>query len=478
MRDKNSAQTENVMDQVVSGLTFFVKSSREAASESLVAAQQQRFEEACTYIETVRAFISRPGEILGSEATKHGEVAEVAEVGVRIAKAVLRSEPVNVNSHPLRTGPVDYQVDGADVQSKFLNGLHNTLRAVTGHAKTYPEFVDGNSYYAIPKDQYELLQRFLGGDHEGMSSKTINALKKLTAELEQQTGRTTDDLVRSANFTYKDVQLGAIDETLDRTEADLTSESESIEQDIRNQHTPSLQEGLKVAGIAAGVGAGVAFVRSAFKKHQEGRNLFKGEFTAEDWKDVGLDTGKGALIGGVTGGSLYFLTNCAQMSAPMAGAMVSAVKGVAPLVEGYRNGSLSMEQLIDSSCMVFAEVGMVAAATAVGQAVIPVPLLGALIGSIAGQALASVLAKQVEGAEAAIHARLAIFRAALSSKQQIELDQIKARFERMGDLTEAAFDVQLNADILYASASLARAYGVSQEKLLLTVEDVDRFVLA
>ena len=234
---------------------------------------------------------------------------------------------------------------------------------------------------------------------------------------------------------------------------------------------------MKAAGVAAGVGAGVAFVRTTYSKYQEGRNLFKGEFTAEDWLDVGLDTGKGALIGGVTGGTLYFMTNCARMSAPMAGAMVSAAKGIAPWVEGYRNGSLSMEQLIDSSCMAFAEVGMVAAATAVGQAVIPLPVVGALVGSIAGQALATVLANQVLGAEAAIHARVAIFRAALSSKQQIELDQMKARFESLGDLTAAAFDVKLNADILSASARLALAYRVSEDRLLRTVDDVDRFVL-
>lgn len=167
MSEEKSARTENVMDQAMSSLAFFVKSNREAACESLVAVRGRLFEEACTYIETVRQFIDRPGEILGSAATKHGEVAEVAEVGVRIAKAVLRSKPVNVNLHPLRTGPVDYQVDGADVQSKFLNGLNNTLRAVKGHAETYPDFVDGNSYYAIPKDQYEFLQKYLRGDHDG-----------------------------------------------------------------------------------------------------------------------------------------------------------------------------------------------------------------------------------------------------------------------------------------------------------------------
>lgn len=477
MSENQFARKNNVVDQAMSSGVFFVKSNREKVCESLVEAQRRLFDEACTYIETVRQFIDKPGEILGSVATKHGEVAEVAEVGVLTAKAVLRSEPVSANLHPLRTGPVDYQVDGVDVQSKFLNGLKSTLRAVKGHSEDYPGFSAGESYYAIPKDQYEVLQDFLQGEHEGLSAQSIVTIRALVDDLEERSGRSIDDLVRPAEFTYKEVQLGAIDETLDRRKEELAQEAESLEQAILDQHTPSWREGVKVAGVAAGVGAGVAFVRATFAKYQQGRNIFKGEFTLEDWMDVGLDTTKGALIGGVSGGSLYFLTNCAQMSAPMAGAMVSAVKGIAPLVDGYRAGELSMEQLIDTGCMAFAEVGMVAAATAAGQVVIPLPVVGALVGSIAGQVLASILADQVEGSSAAIEARLAIYRAALSSKHQLALDQIKSQFDGLGDLTSVAFDVGFNAHILIASTSLARAYGVEGHRLLRTVDEVDRFIL-
>jgi len=477
MSERNSSAFENIQNQAMSSLVYFVKSTREAACETLTAVQEDLYEQACTYIETVRQFIDRPEGILGSVATKHGEIAEVAEVGVRNALDTLKGAPLSANLHPLRFGPVDYQVDGVDVQSKFLNGLRNTLAAVKEHASTYNTFSDGNSYYAIPKDQHELLQEYLQSHHAGLSQKAIKALEQQISEIEKHTGRSIEDVVRPALFDYREAQQGAIDATLDKKQAELAEEKELLVQDIQDQHAASWQEGLKVVGVAAGVGASVAFVRTSFSKYQQGKNIFKGEFTMEDWKDVGLESVEGAAIGGVTGGALYLMTNCANMSAPLAGAMVSAVKGLAPLVDGYRTGAISMEQLIDSGCMVCAEVGMVAAATAIGQVVIPVPVVGALIGSIAGQVLASILSREVQGTAAAIEARVAVYTATLSAKQKLVLDGLRGKFERLGELTTAAFDVRVNADILASSARLARAYRVNERKLLLTANDVDRFIL-
>jgi len=58
------------------------------------------------------------------------------------------------------------------------------------------------------------------------------------------------------------------------------------------------------------------------------------------------------------------------------------------------------------------------------------------------------------------------------------IENVKAWFERLGDLTTAAFDVQTNVDLrLMASAQLARAHGVEEKNILETVDDVDRFFL-
>ncbi|MCY1251547.1 hypothetical protein D9M72_653230 [compost metagenome] len=51
------------------------------------------------------------------------------------------------------------------------------------------------------------------------------------------------------------------------------------------------------------------------------------------------------------------------------------------------------------------------------------------------------------------------------------------QFAHLGELTVAAFDVDLNIDILATSTKLAQTYGVDPSKLLRTTDEVDRFML-
>ena len=55
-----------------------------------------------------------------------------------------------------------------------------------------------------------------------------------------------------------------------------------------------------------------------------------------------------------------------------------------------------IEELVDARTIVCAEVGVVAAGAAIGQVLIPVPILGAVVGSVAGQVLSSMLWREVK----------------------------------------------------------------------------------
>lgn len=477
MNNKPVSRIDSLLDQVMASLTEMANNKRVLAGAAAEEAQNLRFQESMITMDSVREFIDRPGNILGSPATKHGEIAEVAEVGVRRSWDSLFGRTPSADLHPDRIGPIDYIVNDSDVQSKFYNGVHNSLGGVADHLEKYPNFPAGNTYYAIPKDQLELVKKVLNGEDTELNQKSVDALKRLVKDLESKTGRDFKDLVRPAFFDYDEVQLGSIDETLDHHQEEITKANEKEVEKIRAQHQASLQEGFKATAIAAAVGAGVSFVGTTFAKYRDGKNIFKGEFTAQDWKDVGLDTAQGAVIGGVTGGALYLMTNCASMSAPLAGAVVSAVKGLAPLVKGYYAGEISMAQLVDSGCLVCSEVGMVAAASAIGQALIPVPILGALVGALAGQVLSSILAREVEGSAKAISERIKEYTATLGEHQKQALLRLMDRFARLGELTVAAFDLDLNIDILATSAKLAQTYGVDHSKLLRTTLEVDRFML-
>lgn len=478
MTKKPLGKTDSLLDQTLASLIQMANAARDAAGAAKVDAQDLLFERASIYMDTVREFVDKPGNILGSPVTKHGEIAEVAEVGLRNAWDILNGIDPSASLHPDRIGPIDYRVLGEEVQSKFYNGVRNTLSGVTEHLGKYPDFPEGKSYYAIPKDQHELLIKVLNGEQTELSQKSIDALKKSVEDIETLTGRDLGDAVRPASFDYKEVQTGAIDETLDKKQEELNDANEERVKDIQAEHAPSWQEGLQATAAAAAAGASVSFLRATFGKYREGKNIFRGDFTAADWKDVGLDTSKGAAIGGVSGGALYPMTNCTDMSAPLAGAVVSAVKGLAPLVQGYRVGELPLEQLVDTGCIVCAEAGMVAAAAVIGQAVIPVPILGAFIGSLAGQTLSSILKKELKESAGAISKRVAEYTSALNDQQKQVLNGLLEQYAKLGELTVAAFELRLNADILAASATLARTYGVDESKILRTSGDVDQYMLA
>ena len=277
---------------------------------------------------------------------------------------------------------------------------------------------------------------------------------------------------------YAEIQQGAVHGTLDTHQKDLEQQNKQLKDDIRQAHKPSLAEGAKATGIAAAVGAGVSLGAGFYKHYKEGKNVFKGELTSEDWKELGLDTAKGAVIGGVSGAAMYSLTNYASLSAPFAGAVVSASKGIASLYSDYHSGDITLDDFTSMGIMICAESSIVGLATFAGQTLIPVPVLGAVIGSLAGQMMVNLMSVDSEETIASLNEKMAAFTANLDAKYQLVVEQILSEYKKLGDLTVAAFDFDLNVSLLTRSVDLARAYGVEEDKILKDVDDVDDYFLS
>ena len=127
--------------------------------------QNLNFEKALQCMIKMRQFLSEPKHILGSEQTKHGEVAEHLEVNVRNAWAALKgNSEVATFEGVARTAPEDFILDGVRYQSKFINGTNNTLKHVLHHFEKYK---DGSMNYSIPKDQYAIITSIKSGDFSG-----------------------------------------------------------------------------------------------------------------------------------------------------------------------------------------------------------------------------------------------------------------------------------------------------------------------
>lgn len=475
---ESCSRSSALLDQLFAADVQASNVARATAEVAAKEVQARIFDAACAEIENVRGFVDVPENILGSPATKHGEIAEVAEVGVRRAWDVFEGREFSAHDDVPRTGRIDYVIDGQELQSKFCAGLNDSLRGVKTHLDAYPDFVPEGGGFVIPRDQYELLRRVISGDHDGIDPRTVAAAQTHAEQIEVITGKSALESIRPASFDYEEVKPDAINDTLNEKQKELAGENDERIEEIQAAHTPSLAEAAHLAGKAAAIAGGVTFVRAVYVRYRDGKNIFKGEFSIEDWTEVGLETAKGSAIGGVTGGALYLMSNCAGMSAPFAGAMASAAKGLAPLVLGYHRGELSLGELVDTGCIVCSEVAIVAAAAALGQTLIPIPIAGAMIGSIAGQVLAGLLAGRVKGSSDAIASRIAQFQTSMNSEQVKQLKTCIAKYAILGDLADAAFDIRLNEEMLDASFKLALTYGVHEEELLGTSEEVDRFMLA
>lgn len=470
-------RTSSVADQVSAAVVDKINTARVAEEATQLFAQDAAFQKAMDELTKVRDFVNDPEHILGSDGAKHGEVAEQVEVGVRRAWAWLRGAEQTATFDGVdRFAAEDYLIDGLGVQSKFINGVNNTLTHVLNHMSKYENFGRDGTFYHIPKDQFQLIQDVLNGETHGLNAKTIRAILDKVAQVERDTGQPFNEVVQPGVSSYAEVQLGKVHETLDGHQNELHEENENLKEQISLKHEPSWAEGLKAAGTAAAVGAALGFASKAWAKYREGKNIFKGDFTAQDWKDVGGSALQSGVAGGLAGGAIYALTNCAGMAAPFAGAFVTAAKGVASLAADYHAGKLSLEALIDNGLFVCSDAAIVGLCTFAGQTLIPLPVVGGILGALAGKFLSTFLNKKLKQAQVVLDDKLQQFRAALGAEFQAVIARMEAKFSELGDLTVAAFDHSSNQDLVEASVALARAHGVSEALLIQNDEDLDAFM--
>ena len=445
--------------------------------------QDRAFLGAMRELHVVRDFVGSPGNILGSTDTKHGEIAEQVDVGVSRARDVLygRAQAATFDGVP-RTGPVDYRVDGVDIQSKYYNGLRNTLDGVATHAEKYPDFAGEHGRYHLPSDQHRQLEELRQtGRIEGLSDRSAAAIQSRVDGLEQATDRSADDLIKSGDASYPEVQRGRVHDTLHDRENQFARENEDLRQAARAKHGPSLGGLGTAAALGATAGGVVGLAQAILVKCREGRNPFRGEFSIQDWQDVGVVAAQGASGGAVAGGAVYILTNSTALAAPFAGSLVSALMGVGALLQDYHAGTIDSDQFVEMSHLVAMDAAVAGLAVAAGQTLVPIPMLGALLGSLAGRLVASALKDGLGGSASALAARLAEYERdaieQLDEECRALVQRLDAWFGNLERLAVAAFDLERNTTLRFeASVQAAEAVGVPARRILRTTGDLDAFI--
>ncbi len=450
----------------------------------VIQTQDRNFLDAWREMSRVRDFVGSPENILGNPATKHGEIAEQVHVGVRRAiDALYGRTPTATFSGVGRLDPVDYREMGVDIQSKYYNGLRNTLEGVSLHETKYQDFASGGGHYHIPRDQYQQIEQLRQtGQIDGLSEKSANAISGKLNDLQQKTGRSLDELIQPGEGTYAEVQQGRVHDTLDDRENRLAQKNDELKQEAITEHGPSLSGLGSAAAIGAAAGSGVRFGQAIWVKYRDGKNPFKGEFSTQDWKDVGVAATKGAGGGAVAGSALYALTNSTDLAAPFAGALVSSLMGVGDLLRQYHSGKIDGEQFVELSHVIAADAAIVGLAAMAGQVLIPIPMLGAFVGSLAGKIVASAIKNGLGMAESKLIARLATYEKRaieqLDEEFRAFIKKLDAYFGSLERLAKVAFDNTVNTDLrLEASIQFAEIVGVPDRHIIRKTDELDAFMM-
>ncbi|MGY1934198.1 hypothetical protein [Nocardia gipuzkoensis] len=364
----------------------------------------------------------------GGQHGMHGFIAEIAEVGIGNARnQILGHEAVYqwVNDN----GPVDLMRGSVQIQQKFVAaGGRFSLGAIAEHLQRYPEYVRN------------------GG--------------------------------KSSALEYSEVQRDVYTSTMAAEKGSLHATDRSLRHDAYQHSRPTLREGGTAALTAAATAGATAFVLAVVAKRREGKRL--NEFSERDWIDLAGETGSGFGKGGVRGLSIYALTNFTATSAAVASSIVTTSFSIAEQANKLRRNQIDELEFIENSELIALEAAVRALASCVGQAAIPIPVLGAVIGTTVGTVLYKAAASSLTKREAALIERYLDEQRTLDEQLAAEFQATLEKLDQsMSDylgLLERAFspDVQV---ALAGSVALARELGVASDEILDSDEKVDAYFL-
>lgn len=419
----------------------------------------------------------------GGDKGMHGFIAEIAECGIGNARQQILGKSA-IYTWINDNGPDDLIRGAEAIQQKFVQaGGHLSLRAVAEHLRHYPEYLADGHKYQIPKDHYDKIMAYLE-----MPADTANKLPTSTGEFSLRQWKEVHAFFEANNIDpsklepsileYGDVQQGTIAVTFDKEKEHL-QEINQEQRDIAYQESkPTLAEGMKASAVAAAVEGATTFVMAIVQKRKTGKKIK--EFDQADWIEIAGDSGKGTIKGGIRGASIYLLTNFTATPAAVASAITTAAFGVAEQAHLFRSGSINEVQFIENSEMLCLDASVSALSSFAGQVLIPVPVIGAIIGNAVGTMIYQIgkdsfSAKENELIEKYLR-DLSELNEQLATEYHQYIEEMNRCFEKYMVLLTAAFDPNIEK-ALDGSIALAKHMGVSDDEILDSYEKIASYFL-
>ena len=439
--------------------------------------QNKNYEESAIALKDILSKIELIGERGGTKGI-HGFIAEVAECGIGNARELIKGnnkiyEWINDN------GPTDLLKDGVQIQQKFVNSGNNlSLQAIKMHLQKYPDFLKNGGKYQIPKDHFEKIKELMQmGPEQANKLSTENGnfqLRqwKFVNEYFKKENITIDD-IEPSTLNYNEVQANTISDTIEKEREQMKLQNERIKEELYLKSKPSVTEGLKIAGISATLEGGIALVTSISKKYKTGKRIK--DFNSNDWNDVIEDTSYNAIKGSIRGTSIYVLTNYTATPAAVASAICSASFGIAEQAYLLRHNEITEYEFMINAEQLCIESSISALSSFMGQAMIPIPVLGAIIGNTIGILAYQIAKENLTNREQAIIEQylceISRFKEDLEYKNILFVYELNEGIKKYYELLNIAF-LPNCIEGLNGSVKAAIYLGVSPSVLLKSYEDL------
>ena len=474
---------KSVQEQAAASWINYLNQKRLQSLQRNLKLQDMNLEEALKELESLKKSLqvlinSDRGGTLGM----HGFIAERMEVFFGNSRSLVAG---GGRQYTLLddNGPVDYIKNGVNYQQKFV--LRNlSLDAVAKYLEKYPDFLKNGGKFNIPKDHYEKIKRLWE-----LPETEANKLRreeyrqwKYIRKFLQEKGIRIQDLEPALN-DYRDVQAENAGNTIEKEEKNIKKIDQERRAEFHQKSKPSIKEAGKATAVSAVLEGGAAFCMAVYRKRKEGKEL--AEFDYEDWKELGLDTAKGTIKGGVRGASVYVMTNVGQIDGAIASALVTAVLGMTAEAAKWKRGEISQEEFCIRSEIYCLDATISALSSVLGQALIPAPVLGAVVGSVVGRFMYQIARETMSKEEQRLIAQYKrdrkVFDRILETRYLHTWEQVQAEMRQFDTMVAEAFsedtEAALRGSVRLAECLISKNRSVSSKQTLGELQDIDTYFL-
>lgn len=293
--------------------------------------------------------------------------------------------------------------------------------------------------------------------------------------------------MKSSALDYKDAQKNSINSLLDSEQKNIYKTVKLKQQELNKKRLvaqkhalPNLKEANKIARNAAFLQGGLALMSSVYGKHKEGKSIF--EFEQSDWLDCGLHTVEGVVKGAISGYSIYGLTNVLGISAPNASALVTATYGMIDIVLKYRSTEITQDEFMNLLTLNVMDASFATIGACIGQAMIPIPVLGSVVGSIASSIIWEIGKGILNDSEQKIiqdyQENLNNYIKILDKHYLAIYNEIIEKYKKLGELQDYSFDLSLNTKLSFEySIELAEKLEIENTRILHNLSEIDSYFL-